>query len=243
MYKEHAEIVPPAGNPILWRYMDFAKFISMLEYSALFFVRVDRLSDEFEGAPSKPFLDEFFEHYKDVPEELMSKTINSLGKGRRFFVINCWCENSIESSNLWHKYTDDKYGIAVQTDFESLKGSFQCAEDIYIGKIKYIDYDSEYVRQDIQFDRYMHKRDFFKDEQEVRAIALPFPFKIEKGDIREVIPDFGHSFDVNLNTLLHKIIVSRYAPDWFLELVKDLLSRYQITSTVERSRLADKPAW
>ena len=41
MYKEHPAFNPPTDDAVLWRYMDFTKFASLLESSALFFVRAD----------------------------------------------------------------------------------------------------------------------------------------------------------------------------------------------------------
>lgn len=34
----------------LWRYMDLAKFLALLEDRALYFARADKLGDPFEGA-------------------------------------------------------------------------------------------------------------------------------------------------------------------------------------------------
>ena len=228
---------------MLWRYMDFAKLMFLLEHSSLYFVRVDKLSDKFEGAPSKPYLDDFYEFYKEVPKDLMQDTVSSLGRGRRFVLINCWCENNSELDNMWVKFTKGRYGVAIQTNLESLKSSFTCEEDIYIGKVKYVDYDSEYIRQDVMFPRYLHKRNMYKDEQEVRAIAVPFPLKIEDGILSEKICDIGQNYEVDISRLIHKVVVSPKAPDWFFELTRVLLSKYGIQSSVARSRLADVPSW
>ena len=43
MYQEHPSFNPPSDNATLWRYMDFTKFVSLLDKSALFFVRADKL--------------------------------------------------------------------------------------------------------------------------------------------------------------------------------------------------------
>src|SRR6266478_4615364 len=37
-------------NTVLWRYMDFAKFVALLEQRAVYFCRADLLGDRFEGA-------------------------------------------------------------------------------------------------------------------------------------------------------------------------------------------------
>lgn len=53
MYKPHAECVPPSKLDIpIWRYVDFAKFVDLLERRQLHFARLDQLGDPFEGAPS-----------------------------------------------------------------------------------------------------------------------------------------------------------------------------------------------
>ena len=40
----------PSADTVLWRYMDFSKFVAMLKDKALWFGRIDRLGDPFEGA-------------------------------------------------------------------------------------------------------------------------------------------------------------------------------------------------
>jgi hypothetical protein len=49
-YSEHETCLKPANeNAKIWRYMDFTKFVSLLEKKALFFCRADKLGDPFEG--------------------------------------------------------------------------------------------------------------------------------------------------------------------------------------------------
>ena len=43
MYKESRDCKPPPDNAVLWRYMDFTKFVSLLDKQALFFARADKL--------------------------------------------------------------------------------------------------------------------------------------------------------------------------------------------------------
>jgi len=45
-----ALIAPTDVDTKIWRFMDFTKFVSMLEESGLFFARLDRLGDPFEGS-------------------------------------------------------------------------------------------------------------------------------------------------------------------------------------------------
>ena len=53
MFVRHPAFEQPSDeNVSLWRYMDFTKFISLLETSCLYFCRADRLrlDDPFEGS-------------------------------------------------------------------------------------------------------------------------------------------------------------------------------------------------
>ena len=48
---DHPSFKQPENNKIMvWRYMDFTKFVSMLENGGLFFCRADLLGDPFEGS-------------------------------------------------------------------------------------------------------------------------------------------------------------------------------------------------
>ena len=48
-YNLHPSSIPKFDS-VLWRYMDFTKFVSILDKRALFFSRADKLGDPFEGA-------------------------------------------------------------------------------------------------------------------------------------------------------------------------------------------------
>jgi hypothetical protein len=54
MYAEH-KLFPKLTdqNAKLWRYMDFTKFVSMLESSSLYFARGDQFDDQYEGMAAK----------------------------------------------------------------------------------------------------------------------------------------------------------------------------------------------
>jgi hypothetical protein len=55
MIEEHPEFVaPPNLNVRICRYLDFTKFGALLESRALFFSRLDKLGDPFEGSWQVP---------------------------------------------------------------------------------------------------------------------------------------------------------------------------------------------
>ena len=51
MYHTNVACTPPDNDSTkVWRYMTFTKFMSLVDRSALYFARVDRLGDPFEGS-------------------------------------------------------------------------------------------------------------------------------------------------------------------------------------------------
>ena len=50
MYEDHPNFSPPEPGAVLWRYMDFTKFVSLLDTQSLYLARADQLSDPFEGS-------------------------------------------------------------------------------------------------------------------------------------------------------------------------------------------------
>ena len=49
MYKESHHFHTPVDETIIWRYMDFTKFVDLLLNGKLFFNRSDNFEDPFEG--------------------------------------------------------------------------------------------------------------------------------------------------------------------------------------------------
>jgi hypothetical protein len=55
MFEEHPVFQPPDNPTIhIWRYIDLPKYISLLNDKALYFCRMDKLIDRFEGSLPRP---------------------------------------------------------------------------------------------------------------------------------------------------------------------------------------------
>jgi len=53
MYEKHPELIIPEDETILWRYMDFTKFVSILSKRELFFASPTLFSDQLEGSVTR----------------------------------------------------------------------------------------------------------------------------------------------------------------------------------------------
>ena len=244
MYKEHPDLNLPPSDAVLWRYLDFTKFVSLLDKTALFFARADKLGDPFEGAFSKvnvalrPLI------YKDkIPEHMLKNVFHLNRESRRFTLVSCWNWSGYESAAMWKLYSREHDGIAIRTDFKSFKESFTCSEDIFIGRVAYVDYETNFIDERNLLAPYLSKRKSFEHENEVRALNIAFPTHNGKIDLSQDVYDVGTYYEVDLSLLIKEVIVAPYAEDWLVELVQSVAARYTLKAPISRSSLADAPTW
>lgn len=133
----------PLDNPNtkLWRYMDFTKFISMLEYGGLYFPRADKLGDPFEGSWRKPFplspatIGPLMVGGIELPAVLGRDVFRAF---REYVVISCWHMNEYESDAMWSRYGGSNGAVAVQTRYALLRKSLPA--DFRLGRVSYVDF-------------------------------------------------------------------------------------------------------
>lgn len=206
---------PPLNDTILWRYMDFTKFVSILENSALFFPRADKLEDPFEGTFPKMNIEERQTNLHPELEEAMSisgfSTFALFWKQLpRFTLISCWHENTQESEVMWKLYSSRQGGIAIKSTFNCFVDCFPRNEDIHIGLVNYIDYDKCKIPDNDSLSPFMYKRKSFEHEKEVRAIIQQVPIGNIAG--AQDICDIGIYYEVDLNLLIQEIVIDPFAP-------------------------------
>jgi len=243
----------PGKESCLWRYMDFAKYVSLLSSNSMYFARADKLGDPFEGAKglhskkekwNEPYLS-FFRHTERNPsppvktaysdDEIEENAQRRLAKrehrgkqARKTTFINCWHENDSESEAMWKLYSNFlDYAVAVKTTYLNLYESMGKKPHIYIGRVKYLDYKKDYAGVHEAFWR---KRKSFEYEREVRAIV----YDPECSEI-------GKYIDCNLEILLKRIYVSHTSPKWFHELVIETTKKYGINAPVKYSEIKESP--
>ena len=228
MYKEHHEFEDPDDGTIIWRYVDFTKFISYLEKNALFFVRSDQFSDKYEGK----FTEADVELWKDKlkPKTNLSQ-IEVYDRFRKVVNISSWHINENESAAMWEICLQSKEGVVIKSTFKRLKDSFVLhkEDEIHIGKVKYIDYTRDTIPKGNLFNPFLYKRKAFEYESELRAVIMKFATQEETiGEhILYVDPKwFGIHVNTDLDVMIDKIVVSPSVPDWFIDLVKSIVRKY-----------------
>lgn len=246
----------PNDSDILWRYLSFPKFVSMLKSQSLFFTRVDKFEDPFEGAKGiadneskwdesyKVFLQQMITHLSkriDIPYKtheqieaccasLLSDIKIANAISRQHTYVNCWHKNDFESEAMWKLYCPDiKQGIAIKTTYGKLFDALNKKRYIQIGEIQYIDYTNKLLEGD---DAFWYKRKSFEHEKEVRAIIHHYQGLEEP---------MGLNIPVPINDLINSIYISPMAPQWFVEIVKDVSGKYGLSKPILQSQMTAKP--
>ena len=244
MYKEDSRLRAPKADAVLWRYMSYTKFVSLLTKNALFFSRADKLGDPFEGSLSPINIASRPEMYKGKPEDqykLIGEMIKDL---RRFTLVNCWHENQDESDAMWKLYSGVEDGIAIKTDFQSLSKSLQGSHPVSIGKVTYVDYDVTFIGEMETLIPFVHKRKSFEHEREVRALIVVATSGLVKSIIGKPAPyRIGMYHEVDTSMLIKEVVVSPLAEEWFVELVQITARTFGLSALVRQSSLADRPVW
>ena len=252
MHETHSYIRPIQPEAVLWRYMDFTKFESMLTTQSIYFARADILGDPFEGslprleiAGQTAMLNLVSEG--DNPRMSLQKVLAVNQTMRESVFMNCWHENESESTAMWSLYASRDRGIAIKTDVGSLSRSFTCDEKIYIGRVSYVDYERYRPEFMSIFDAHLIKRQEFGHEREVRAITLegalddsPEGDRIDYAWHHVETPK-GLFRNVDLSQLVKSIRVAPYAEERFMNLVQSTASQFELEERVEQSTLSDHP--
>lgn len=142
---------------------------------------------------------------------------------------------------MWKLYLESGGGVAIQSTFRRLAESFNSYEenDVYIGKVQYIDYEKDTFPETSLFYPVLHKRKSFQHERELRAFIFNIPSK-ENGeiDLSLEVFDKGAYIPVDLDVLIEEIFVSPTAEDWLKDLVESIVGKSDISKQVEHSSLS-----
>lgn len=262
MYRETKICKGPSNTEQkLWRYMDIIKFLSLLEGNALYFNRLDKFDDPFEGTHTLSYIEKRKgKHAKNQAQTLkeagvMSKILGytveqyierydhekNAAKATAFMreitFVNCWHMNDHESAAMWNLYAPSVGGIAIQTNFSNLRDAFDSADrDVYIGAIRYIDYEKEDFsegRVDI-FTPIMYKRKSYEHEKEIRAFTI-LKQNQQKEEFGKGVS--GISIKVNVAKLIDQIFIAPSAGPHVRTLIEGVIKRYDLEKPVTQSKL------
>lgn len=233
--------MPPENPDVpLWRYMDFTKFVSMLEARALFLPMVAKLNDPFEGSYARgnevlrPLV------YRHLSNKFGLTAGEMVQRLRSFVAASCWHSNEQESAAMWKLYAKTHEAVCIQTTFRKLQSAI--GSTARVGMVRYVDYETGWIPESNPLAPFLYKRKSFEHEREVRALIPPANVGAILKQPQAKMKEPGKWVPLDIATTIESVFIAPDAPSWFWELVKQVTRRYEHgTLPVVRSALAQKP--
>jgi hypothetical protein len=243
-YAEHPAYTSPPDNVVLWRYLDFAKFIDLIERKKLWFCRADKFEDPLEGT----FTDAEIRRFESVGPDgeplfpgLRGLTeLSPMARGTTF--VNCWREGEYESMAMWDIYGKGSGVVAIKSTVGLLKEAFAPYRwDIYLSRVKYMDWNKLGFLGNT-FELCIRKDMSYAHECEVRAIiwglgfrdGMPPLYQVNEDNSISSIAD-GEELDVDPARLITEVVVGPREQSRILNLVQVVMKRYRLTQPVSAS--------
>ncbi len=236
----------------IWRYMDMAKFVSMLLEEALYFACPCEFVDPYEGYLPKSYMEnlkqkrewdlDFMRHsaawdndenlrneYAKLQNDLEENLNRAPFEAACKFGVNCWHASEYESEAMWKMYSS--YGIAIESTIGQLRNSILNKEHLRIANVRYADFEKDQIEQGHRHYALFMKRKSFEHEKELRATVL-----LEK-------EKQGVLMKCDLDTLITRIHISPFDKPYFKKIIENLCSGKlsNIRKPVIQSTLFDKP--
>lgn len=225
---EDAFLEPADPDAVIWRYMDFDRFQWMLANQALYFTSVDRFDDPHEGALTELEDLEFSAAYGETVRSAARH--HTVRFSRRRVMASCWHLSPHESATMWKLYAGTARAVAVQSTFSRLQRAVATFA-VGVGLVQYVDHQTGRTHVHPFYGPYMHKRLWYRDEHEVRALAYKADGEIPKG---------GEALPIDLRQLVSRIVV-RAEPGGLVEQVRQAALAHGLDVPVETSALDAPP--
>ncbi|MES2649888.1 MAG: hypothetical protein V4717_23630 [Bacteroidota bacterium] len=251
MFKDNTIFEAPPPEALLWRYQDIPRYIDLLLKQQLFFSRANRFEDPFEG---KYLLQQKAGQLKEKAKESLGvpgekeevnvvEEVRQLAvqyeRKRSYVTVNSWHNNSTENYAMWRIYGQGTYGLAIQTNYQRLKDAFQkTSKEIYIGKVNYYEVECDSKSYENELMAFLHKRNIYAYENEVRCCYVldenENDFNWDEQDTYD-----GVFVNVDLETLIERIYISPYSPQWIRDIIAGLNDKFGINKEIVHSTVFD----
>ena len=270
----HPQVDTPPDDAPLWRYLDFVRFVALLEGRRARFTRSDQFEDRFESAVPRADIATARAYYANMvkngwidvegvsrfhvddvrawiapllgitaadaaaiaQDDLPAYMVRVTG---RFVFLSCWHQNVDESAAMWDLYSQVPEGVAIRTSVGAMRRAFIAHpndEPIYLGRVRYLDYEHESFGSFSPVVQAFAKRKSFAHEREVRAAVIN-PTHV---DARTTT---GFDLPVDIGELIESLHVSPRAAPWVRDLVERLARREGVNAPVVQSSLYAEPTF
>tara|TARA_R110001583_G_C5502795_1_gene395918 strand:+ start:66 stop:782 length:717 start_codon:yes stop_codon:yes gene_type:complete len=225
-----------SGDELLWRYMDLAKFVSLLDTKSIWLARSDTFRDRREGHfpdEMRKRIEQAYKGFDDAPSPVKDAEDFQDYLVKNTF-ISCWHKNFDENMVMWEIYGKDNNAVAVQTTVDSLKNNTDTSglvgHSLILQDVIYE--NSEDEQGNLLYEQcFFRKRKHFSFEKEVRLSLDTYNRSAPtKGN------QVGYSVPINSDAVINKIFVHPDSSGWYIKAVESIAKKYCISAPVEKGK-------
>ncbi len=227
----------------IWKYMDLAKFVSLLSTKSLYFACPFQFHDSAEGSLPKSHMEAWskllqqssldpmlslrphfaaqssdsLQQFDGIIKNLATEMRLARRKATLKFGVSCWQKSEHESEAMWKLYSTSGQGIAIESTIGQLKTSLGDRAGLTIDSVRYADFEQDPIEKGQKHYGLFMKRNCFEHEKELRAtILLP--------DSQSFLPekDRGILVPCDLDVLINRVHVSPLSEKYVSDAVEDL---------------------
>ena len=260
MFEVHPSFELPSNmGQRVWRYMDLAQLVTILDTKSLHFTRVDKFQDRYEGVYARPTVERLRASEKRFAEEHPEEAkkakeffggLSHWESHRKRFGVSCWHMNDYESAAMWSSYLRSNDGVAIQTTVQQLITAFPAESYdwlVFGGVVKYIDYATEEFSEGNALNPLSYKRKSFEHEREFRLVAIPSrppsaPGRSPSWDPVD-LPEHGVDVPIDVATMIESVYVAPTAKFWFRSAVIAVIKQFGFGFDIFHSSLYDDPVY
>jgi hypothetical protein len=237
----------------IWRYMDVARFLTLIDESKLYFARLHELGDPWEGSWSKADSDELL---SGSDPESRRRAVHEFN---RLALISCWHENQQESVAMWKLYVSGREGVALKTTVGRLRrvltvnsvtwrrptitriryGDITASEACDFGGILHA--ESPLFRKNVGYEHEREVRAVIYDPHDCALVALQTANEAADRPSHHSEVGRGEAVPVDLSILIERIVVSPDFPKWAVASLQKIVEALDLHVQVESSSLLNQP--
>jgi len=246
-FETHPSLITPLDDTIIWRYMDFARFIQLLETQTLWFARADQFEDLLEGTYTDAELADL-RSLVDPPghpgRSIADIHVSGTRLARATTYVNCWRTGAAESLAMWDLYGKGSGIVAIKSSIRLLKDALNKQPiSVNIAQVRYIDWTTA-PWDNNSLVMCARKDSSYEHEAEVRAIIWEVASSnhaplanITDGmkrwnDRTANDPPFGITVPIDISKTIKEVIVGPREHAWVAELVGRIINRYGLSIPV-----------
>lgn len=242
-YKNYA-VEPKDSTVTLWRYLSIKKYLDLLVSNSLYFCRIDKFQDQYEGTPNSytsELIENSFEEFPNA-EEMRGQWKVILRHLRKISFVNCWHMADEESPEMWSQYCPNGKGVLIKSSFERIQGSLidMNVGHLFISPVTYAKSIEEPYALLNGMKLLCYKRPEFKYENEYRLILQYMdgePSNEDGANSYTVLPpENGFKHKVNLDALIDEVYLSTNL-SYLDRLRLNLLTKIALKKSVRKSRI------